>query len=212
MKIKWFGHSCFLLTSSSGVRLVTDPFNEAVGYKVPEVEADIVTTSHDHFDHNYVQAIKGNFRHINKPGRYSERGIEIVGIPTFHDEAKGTKRGQNIIFKFTVDGINVCHCGDLGHVLTAGQAGELGPVDVLLVPVGGFYTIDHDEAAAVIRTLQPAVTIPMHFKTSVVDFPIAGVDKFLARMGGGKELGKQELELTTDNIAAFAGVLVFTFV
>jgi len=211
MKIKWLGHSCFLLTSSGGVRVVIDPFNETVGYKVPAVEADIVTTSHDHFDHGYVQAIKGSFKHINKPGRYSERGIEIVGIPTFHDEAQGSKRGKNIVFKFTVDGINVCHCGDLGHVLTAAQAKELGPVDVLLVPVGGFYTIDHDEAAAVVTMLQPAVTIPMHFKTPVVDFPIAGVDKFLTGMGGGKELGKQELELTRDSIASFAGVVVLAY-
>jgi L-ascorbate metabolism protein UlaG (beta-lactamase superfamily) len=211
MKIKWLGHSCFLLTSSDGVRLVTDPFNEQVGYKVPAVEADIVTTSHDHYDHNYVQALKGNFKHINKPGRYSERGVGIVGIPTFHDEAKGSKRGQNIIFKFSIDGINVCHCGDLGHVLTAEQAKELGPVDVLLVPVGGFYTIDHNEAAAVIKTLQPAVIIPMHFKTAVMDFPIAGVDKFLDRMGGGKETGKQEIELTRENIGIFAGVVVLSF-
>lgn len=211
MKIKWLGHSCFLLTSASGVRLVVDPFNETVGYKVPSVEADIVATSHDHHDHNYVQAIKGNFRHINKPGRYSENGIEILGISTFHDEAKGTKRGQNTVFKFTVDGVNICHCGDLGHVLSAEQAKELGPVDVLLVPVGGFYTIDPDEAAAVVKVLQPVVTIPMHFKTPVVDFPIVGVDKFLAKMGGGKELGKQELELTKETLASYAGVVVLNY-
>jgi L-ascorbate metabolism protein UlaG (beta-lactamase superfamily) len=211
MKIKWLGHSCFLLTSSGGVRVVVDPFNEQVGYKVPAVEADIVTTSHDHFDHNYVQAVKGSFKHINKPGRYSQQGIEITGIPAFHDEAKGAKRGQNVIFRFTVDGLSVCHCGDLGHLLTAEQAKELSPVDVLLVPVGGFYTIDADEAAAVVKALQPTVTIPMHFKTPPVDFPIAGVDKFLARMGGGKELGGQELELTRDNIAAFAGVIVLSY-
>ncbi|MDR3589022.1 MAG: MBL fold metallo-hydrolase [Negativicutes bacterium] len=211
MKIKWLGHSCFLLTSSDGVRLAIDPFNEAVGYKVPDEEADIVTTSHDHFDHNYIQAIKGKFKHINKPGRYSEKGIGILGIPTFHDEAKGAKRGQNIVFKYTIDGINVCHCGDLGHPLTAGQAKELGPVDVLLVPVGGFYTIDPTEAAGVVNMLQPTVIIPMHFKTPVIEFPIVGVDEFLAKMGGGKKLGAQELELTGANLASFAGVVVLDF-
>ncbi|MDR3561642.1 MAG: MBL fold metallo-hydrolase [Negativicutes bacterium] len=211
MKIKWLGHSCFLLTSVSGIRIVIDPFNETVGYKVPSEEADIVSTSHDHFDHNYVQAIKGPFKRIDKPGHFSESGIEIVGIPTFHDEAGGSKRGQNIIFKFTVDGLNICHCGDLGHVLSAEQAKALGAVDVLLVPVGGFYTIGPDEAAAVVKLLKPKVIIPMHFKTPPIEFPIAGVDQFLTKMGGGKELGRQELELSAANIAENAGVVVLRY-
>src|SRR5690554_2277719 len=117
MKIKWLGHACFLLTSSEGTIILTDPFNEEVGYRPPAIRADVVTTSHDHFDHNYIEVVKGDFVHIDAAGRFTEKGIEITGIETFHDDANGAKRGKNVIYKFDIDGIKVCHCGDLGHLL-----------------------------------------------------------------------------------------------
>jgi len=211
VKLKWFGHSCFLLTADSGVKVLIDPFDPEVGYKLPPQEADIVTTSHNHEDHNYLKAVSGKFKHLNKPGAFSERGIEITGIVTYHDKVQGKKSGRNVVFKFTVDGLNICHCGDLGHVFTAEQLQALGPVDVLLVPVGGNYTIDHELAAEVCSLVSPKVIIPMHYKTEVNDYPIAGVDLFLTRMGGGKVLDKPEIELTPNSISSYAPVVVLSY-
>lgn len=211
VKIKWLGHSCFLVTSSEGVKILTDPFDEQVGYEVPSEEADIVTTSHDHYDHNYIKAVKGNFVHIKEPGTYSEHGIDIKGVATFHDEAGGKKRGKNVVYKFNVDGIEVCHCGDLGHIPAPGQVEEIGRVDVLLLPVGGNYTVDAKEAFEVAKLLKPAVIIPMHFKTDDNDFPIDGVDKFVAVAGGGERAGKQEVEFTRENIGSMPPVLILEY-
>ncbi len=211
MKIKWLGHSCFLVTSSGGVKIITDPFDDQVGYEVPSEEADIVTTSHDHFDHNNTRAVKGKFVHIKEPGTYSEKGINIKGVATFHDEVGGRKRGRNVIFKFNVDGIEVCHCGDLGHVPTPGQVEEIGKVDVLLIPVGGTYTVDAQKAFETAKLIKPAVIIPMHFKTDDTDFPIDGVDKFTAVAGSGERAGKQEAEITKENIGNMPHVLILEY-
>jgi L-ascorbate metabolism protein UlaG (beta-lactamase superfamily) len=211
LKIKWLGHSCFLISSDTGVRILTDPFDEQVGYELPAVEADIVTTSHNHFDHNYVSIVKGNFAHVDKPGSHVERGIEIIGVPTFHDEAKGEKRGSNTIFKFTVDGVNVCHCGDLGHLLTAEQVKQVGDVDVLLLPVGGVFTVDAHEASEVMKQLKPFITIPMHFKTEALTFSVDGVNSFLKAVGGGEMTGVQEITLNKDNLKDFSKVLVLKY-
>jgi len=211
MKIKWFGHACFFITSSNGVRILTDPFDHTVGYEVPSVETDIVTTSHDHYDHNNVALVKGNYIHISNPGKFLEKGIEIIGVETFHDEKEGTKRGKNIIFKFNVDGIRVCHCGDLGHVLSYEQVEKLGEVDVLLVPVGGTFTVNAVKAWEVVKQLKPVITIPMHFKTEVVGLPIEGVGSFLSVAGKGLKTGKQEIELDKSNLSSFKGVVVLDY-
>lgn len=137
MKIKWLGHSCFLITGENGVRILTDPFDETVGYQLPAVEADIVTSSHDHFDHNHIGVVKGDFVHLNEPGLYRERDIEIRGIGSYHDGQGGQKRGDNIIFTFRLEGISVCHLGDLGHLLEDEQIRAIGPVDILLVSSRG---------------------------------------------------------------------------
>lgn len=211
MKIKWLGHSCFLITSSKGVRILTDPFDDQVGYDLPSEEADIVTTSHDHFDHNNVEIVKGEFVHIAKPGTYSECGIGINGVSTFHDEVKGEKRGKNIIFKYDVDGIKICHCGDLGHIPTSLQVEEVGEVDILLLPVGGTFTVDAKEAFEVVKMLNPAVTIPMHFKTDDTGFTIEGVDKFIAAAGSGERVGRKEVEITKDNLKSMPSVMVLEY-
>jgi len=211
MKIKWLGHSCFLLTSNSGVRVLTDPFDEQVGYELPAVETDVVTVSHDHFDHNHVSVVKGNFACIDKPGKFSERGIDITGVSTFHDENGGAKRGTNIVFKFDIDGIRVCHCGDLGHLLTPEQIKEIGEVDVLLLPVGGVFTVDAAGAYEVAKQLKPAVTIPMHFKTEMLKFQVDGVDNFLSVAGGGEKAGKQEIELDKDSLKGPSKIVVLNY-
>ena len=204
MKLRWLGHSCFLLTSRNGTRILTDPFNAMVGYRLPEVEADVVTTSHDHGDHNHVKAVKGRFTHLNAPGRFSVRDVEIRGVSTFHDDAGGLKRGKNVVFRFDVDGVGVCHLGDLGHPLTAKQLEEIGPVDVLLVPVGGKFTVDYQGAAGVVKQLKPKVVIPMHYRTKRLQFYLDGPEKFLEVMGG-RNLGKQEIELNKNSLDEMAG-------
>lgn len=211
MKIKWLGHSCFLITSNDGVRVLMDPFDSSVGYEVPHVAADIVTTSHRHADHNYTQALQGEFFHINTTGLFSHKGIEVVGIGAFHDEENGVKRGENTIYKFVMDGLHICHCGDLGHVLTEEQRKAIGHVDILLIPVGGFYTIGPEQAVIVVRMLQPSVIIPMHFKTEAVQYPIAGVESFLQKIGGGTSVGKQEVEYDRNSINLAAGVVVLEY-
>jgi L-ascorbate metabolism protein UlaG (beta-lactamase superfamily) len=211
VKIKWLGHSCFLITSSTGVRILTDPFDETVGYKVPEAEADIVTTSHDHFDHNYVKAVKGEYVHINTSGRHNVKGIEILGVDTFHDEAGGSKRGSNVVFTYLVDGMKICHLGDLGHILTEEQLNQIGRVDILLLPVGGTFTIDYREASELAGKMNPRLIIPMHFKTPVMSFNIDGVDKFVAGKDSVESIDENELEITPGSFDTLARIVVLNY-
>lgn len=211
MKIKWFGHSCFLLTSENGVKILTDPFDDQVGYKLPEVEADIVTTSHGHYDHSAVDVVKGDFIHIERAGVFEEKGIKITGISTFHDEVRGTKRGKNVIYVFEIDGIRICHCGDLGHTLNSEQITKIGEIDVLLIPVGGVYTIDASQAVEVMESLNPVITIPMHFQTSALKFSLGTVDEFIAAAKGGERIQKQEIELKKDGLTNYSDVLILNY-
>ena len=211
MKIKWFGHSCFLITSDNGIKIVTDPFDNTVGYKIPEIETDIVSTSHDHFDHNNVNIFGGSPVLVKGSGKINIKGIEITGVDTFHDDDCGKKRGLNTVFKFGVDGLNVCHLGDLGHILTDVQLKELGEVDILLTPVGGVYTVDHVGAKAVVDILKPKVTIPMHYKTEDLAFPLSGVEEFLALVGEYKKIDGCEVEINKENIKDFPEVVVLNY-
>ena len=154
--------------------------------------ADIVTVSHEHTDHNNVAAVKSDPEVVR--GTAKAKGIEFRGIPTYHDNAEGKSRGNNTIICFEVDGIRVCHLGDLGHPLSDKQATELSSVDILLIPVGGFYTIDAKVASQLCDRLKPKVIIPMHFKNDKCSFPIAGVDEFLHGKEGVSRLDTSEVE------------------
>lgn len=214
MNIKWFGHSCFMVTSENGTKILMDPYKNTLGYKLPEeIAADIVATSHDHSDHNYISAVKSGFVHINGSGRFSERGIEIKGVETFHDKVSGAKKGKNTIYNFEIDGINVCHSGDLGHTLNSKLIKEIGNVDILLLPVGGGYTIDAFEAVNVMKQLNPTVVIPMHYRTKalgVVGLLFDKVDKFISASGlQAKEY--IELELNIVNIKDYSGIAVLKY-
>ncbi len=208
MKIRWFGHSCFLLTGEDGVRVLTDPFNEKVGYPLPAVPADVVTVSHQHSDHNYTAIVQGRFTVIDSPGSFNTHGIEIHGYPTFHDAEAGHQRGDNVLFHITLDGLAVVHCGDLGHVLTREQAESVGRVDLLLLPVGGTYTIGCGEAIDLMHLLRPVVTIPMHYKTPAMSFPIQPVEPFIQAAGGATRPGTTEIMLDAETLANLAGVVV----
>lgn len=211
MKIKWLGHSCFKIISEKGIEMVTDPFDNTVGYKVPNVTADIVTVSHDHFDHNFTEAIEGNFEIVNKIGDFYIRDINIRGISSHHDKFEGKKRGENIIFTFNVDGMKVCHLGDLGHLLDDREIAEIGGVDVLLIPVGGNFTIDAEEAFKVMKQLDPRIVIPMHFKTRAINFPIDTVDTFLKKVGGGEKLASTALEVCNHDLQGEKKVYVLSY-
>jgi len=168
MKIKWLGHASFLITSDTGAKIITDPYATGGGLSYGEIteSADIITVSHEHADHNNIAAVR-------------VKGIEFKGIASHHDETGGRQRGNNIMFCFEVDGIEICHLGDLGHQLSDKQASDLGEIDILLIPVGGYYTIDAKVATQVCNQLKPKVIIPMHFKNNKCGFPITGVDEFL---------------------------------
>lgn len=200
MRIKWLGHSCFKMSTKNGIRVVTDPFDDNVGYKLPTVETDIVTMSHGHYDHNFVDCVKGNFEIVNKVGNFYVKNIPITGVHTFHDEEDGQKRGDNIIYIFEMDGVRVCHLGDLGHVLTPSQIEMIGEVDVVLIPVGGVYTLDAERAAEVVHQLKPSIVIPMHYKTPVLKFQLDTVDKFIELMGRGERLGSQVIQINTEDL------------
>lgn len=213
MKIKWFGQSCFMITSENGTKVLTDPFKKMLGYKLPEIEANIVSTSHDHSDHNNIDAVKSSFVHINEPGEFSKAGIEIKGIETFHDKVSGSKRGKNTVYNFKIDGINICHCGDLGHLLTSNQIEEIGHVDILLLPVGGLATINAFDATQVMKQLNPTIVLPMHYRTKalgLIGYVFGTVDKFIS-VSGLKVKEYDELELSKANIKDYSGIVVLKY-
>jgi L-ascorbate metabolism protein UlaG (beta-lactamase superfamily) len=181
MKIKWLGHASFLITSDTGVKIITDPYEPILGmnYKPIDEFADIVTVSHGHSDHNNIAAVRGNPQVIDESTPVEMKGIKISGIDTFHDSSSGNERGPNIVYCMEVDSIKICHLGDLGHMLSDRQVAAIGKVDVLMAPVGGNFTIDAGTADVVIEKLKPAVVMPMHFcNERCPDFPVAGVDTF----------------------------------
>ncbi len=184
MKIKCYGHAAFLVTSDQGVKIITDPYESGAyggqpSYGKIKDQADIVLTSHDHADHNDTKSLPGSPEIVKGSGSKTVKGISIKGISTYHDPSKGSERGANTIFTFSVDGIKICHLGDLGHILSEKELAEIGSVDILLIPVGGYYTIDSKEASRVSEQIKPKVLIPMHFKTEKCGFPIAPVEDFL---------------------------------
>lgn len=203
MKIKWLGHASFLITSDTGTKIITDPYTPGMGISYGEIKesADIVLVSHGHGDHNNVAAVKGNPEVVKEAGSKTVKGIATKGIATHHDASGGSQRGSNIIFCFTVDGMRLCHLGDLGHPLTDAQAAEIGAVDILLIPVGGFFTIDAAVATQVCEKLKPKVVIPMHYKTAKCGYPIAAVDDFLKGRKDVTKPDKSEVELKKDKLA-----------
>ena len=179
MLIEYLGHSCFKLTESTGTSVVCDPYSEEVGYEMPEVAADAVTVSHHHLDHDCLRKIKGKPVVIDKESSHDLPGVEINSIKSFHDECRGKKRGENVIFKFRMDGIDVCHLGDLGEACSSDLIETILPVDVLLIPVGGTYTVDAEMAKEYVDRIMPDIVIPMHYRTRDCKLDIDKVDEFI---------------------------------
>lgn len=201
MNIKWYGHSAFLLTTSNGTRIIIDPyqsgaFDGALAYGKITEGADIVLSSHDHADHNYTDDISGKYELINTAGKHAVKEVLIEGIPTYHDQTRGSERGNNIIYIIDADELCVAHLGDLGHILDDATIKKMGRIDVLLLPVGGFYTIDAQEASTIMDALKPSITIPMHFKTEKCNFPITPVENFTAGKTRVTAAGKTSVDLS----------------
>ena len=209
MKLRYYGHSCFLMTFSDGTSLVTDPFDETVGYPLCECRCDAVLTSHDHFDHNHVSSLKGSPVRVCEPGRARVGGVEIMGVESFHDDCRGAKRGKNVMLRVEGDGLRLVHLGDLGHLLTPGQIAALGPVDVLMIPVGGVYTIDSRQAFQTMQAVSPRMTVAMHFKTPVNGFPMMDASEFL-RLTAAASLPR-EIEITRQTLESLPHAAVLSW-
>lgn len=193
--------------------MVTDPFGTMVGLPFPKhTTAAIVTLSHDHEDHNAAELIEGNPFVVRGPGEYEVKGVGIVGVGVFHDEAGGTKRGKNTMYRIELDGISIVHLGDLGHELSSAHVDSLDGVDILLVPVGGFYTIDAVTAAKVVGEIEPSIVIPMHYLVSGLDQKafgsLTGVDAFLKEMGKTDVNPQSKLTITKEKMPEEMQVVV----
>jgi L-ascorbate metabolism protein UlaG (beta-lactamase superfamily) len=211
--IRWLGHSCFLISLDDTVKLVTDPFDQSVGYPMPDVTADVCVVSHDHFDHNCVTAVKGNPEVVKGSGEKNAKGVNFKGVGAFHDEKQGSLRGENTIFLWELGGIKFAHMGDLGVELSQDQTNQMGSVDVLFVPTGGYYTIDAPTADKVVSALNPKVVIPMHYKTVVMgpNFPIAGVDEFLQGKKDVVKVGKNSVTFKKETLPQKTTVYVLEY-
>lgn len=203
MKLKFIGHSCFLVTSSDGATVIIDPYKSgayggAICYDPIIDQADIAVLTHEHEDHGNVKDLPGHPLSVSMESRV--RGIEFDMVMTWHDQAEGAERGPNRIVCFSIDDIRLCHLGDLGHVLKDEQASAVGHVDILLVPVGGRFTIGPDEASEVIGQLKPRIVVPMHYKTDKCLFPIEPVDTFLNGKEPVRRSSSSEVIFTRDDL------------
>ncbi len=182
MDVTWLGHGCFRLRGRNA-SVVTDPYGPELGLKLPRTEANLVTVSHGHPNHCHVEAIGGYSYVVDGPGEYEVSGVGVRGLPTYHDEAEGAEHGPNTVYVIEIDDVRVCHLGDLGHRLADSLVEIIGTVDVLLVPVGGGYSLSAPLAAEVVRQLEPRVVIPMHFALPGLKGNLESADRFLKEMG-----------------------------
>jgi len=210
MDISWLGHSCFRIKGSHAI-VITDPYSPDLGYSLGKPTARIVTVSHEHPGHSYIQAIGGQPKVVSRPGEYEISGVLIIGIATFHDKEEGKKRGKNTAYLMEIDEVAICHLGDLGHVLTSEQVEEIGNVDVLLLPVGGVSTINAPVAAEVVRQLEPKAVIPMHYKTPALSQELEPVERFLKEIGAKQVSSQPKLSLTKSNLPATTQVFLLDY-
>lgn len=203
MEIKYLGHASFFVKGREA-KMVFDPFTPTyVGLPFKSLDCDIVCVSHDHDDHNNVSGLEGNPYVIKGPGEYEVKGVNIVGIQSFHDEEDGKKRGRNTIYLVEMDGLFLCHLGDLGHKLSDSQLSLLDKVDILFVPVGGFYTIDSKVAVEVISQIEPRIIIPMHYRVTGMkpNFnELSTLEDFLKEVGETPRF-EQTLKIGKDDVS-----------
>ena len=200
MDITHLGHSSFKIKGKKAV-VVTDPYEESIGLKFPKTTADILTISHNHRDHNATNLVDGELFIVDGPGEYEIKGVKITGIPSFHDTKEGGERGKNIIFNVKIDGLWICHLGDLGqNELTNGQMERVNSVDILFVPVGGVYTIDTTVASKIVSELEPKIVIPMHYHEEGSNLKLEPAEKFLKEMGAEKAPASDKLTISKEKL------------
>lgn len=202
MKIEYIGHSCFLMETDAGTRIVTDPF-DGIGWRMPPVRAEYACCTHRHFDHGYVEGVQGCRAVVSSAGEHVCGDAKIVGIPSFHDDARGAKRGSNIIYRISADGATVCHMGDIGQKPTEELLAAIGRPEVLLIPVGGTYTVDAAGALGYVRAICPKIVVPMHYKTEDCNLDIAPVHGFVALCGGENCVEADSID--TDDMDRYSG-------
>ncbi|MBE0430558.1 MAG: MBL fold metallo-hydrolase [Dehalococcoidia bacterium] len=210
MDIIWLGHACFLIKGKDKT-IITDPYHPDLGYRLGEPKADIATLSHFHAGHGYVEGVANDPRVIRSPGEYEIGGTFITGVAAFHDDKKGESRGKNTIYVIEIDGIALCHLGDLGHPLSAHMIEELGDIDILLTPVGELNTISVDVAAEIVRQLGPSIVIPMHYKSDTVAAELSTVDRFLDRMRVRDLEARPKLVVTPSSLPAGTQVVLLSY-
>ena len=211
MKITYLGHSCFLFESKDRTKLIIDPYTR-VGYELPnDLTADVVLISHGHFDHNYVQAIEGDYILFNKAGKYNIGSLDIEGFDSWHDPKQGALRGKNVLFHFTLDGIRFCHFGDLGEAYSEEVASKLKGADVFLIPVGGTYTIDANQAVEYIEKLSPKVVIPMHYLPDDGALDISPIEDFLAKFSENMIINCKDgiFAMEKEDLQQLAGKIIY---
>lgn len=207
MDIVSLGHASFKLRGK-GATVVIDPYDGAgVSLTYPKhVEADILTVSHDHADHNAVRLVGGTPFIIRGPGEYEIKGVSVIGVASFHDEHEGKDRGSNTMYRIEVDGVKIGHLGDLGHVLSSAQVDALDGIDVLLLPVGGVYTIDAEKAAQVVSDIEPRIVIPMHDGRSNKE--LAPLEHFLKVMNKGEITPMPKLTVSYEKLPTEMQIVV----
>jgi len=181
LDVTWLGHGCFRLRGRSAA-VVTDPYPPSIGLKLQRLDADLVTISHEHENHNYTQAVKEAYE-IRGPGEYEVAGVSVIGLPSFHDAEKGARHGRNTVYLIEIDDLRVCHLGDLGHKLDDVEAEAVTSADVLLVPVGGNTALNASLAAEIVRHLEPRFVVPMHFAIPGLKITLDPIERFLKEMG-----------------------------
>jgi L-ascorbate metabolism protein UlaG (beta-lactamase superfamily) len=183
MNITWYGHSCFRIESKEGSILI-DPFNKDIGLRPPRIKDDLVLVSHHHYDHDNTAEANPEALIIDGPGEYEKQGIAVRGISSFHDKSQGKERGPNTIYVIKAEDISICHMGDFGQdKFEDQQLEDIGDIDILMIPIGGTYTIDYKEAVSIVTQMEPKIVIPMHYKVKDLKLDIDGADKFLKEIG-----------------------------
>jgi len=202
LDVTWLGHGCFRLRGR-GAAVVTDPYPPTIGLKLSRMDAEVVTVSHEHDNHNYTQVVRDGAYEIHGPGEYEVAGVSVIGVPTYHDEQKGAKHGRNTVYLIEIDDVRVCHLGDLGHKLDDSEAEAVASPDVLLVPVGGRSAINGAQAAEVVRQLEPRYVVPMHYAIPGLKIELDPLDRFLKEMGVATSEAQPKLSVQKSSVSEY---------
>jgi len=196
MIITWYGQACFKIQSGEKA-IIIDPYAKSIGLNPPSIQADLVFVTHEHADHSNIGTVKGDYFLVNGPGEYEIKGIKARGISSFHDNEGGSKRGLNTLYSIEAEGIKILHMGDIGQERLEGkQLEEIGDVDILMIPVGGFFTVDAKQAASLINQIEPKIVIPMHYQVPKLTITeLAGVNEFLEEFGEDEVVAQEKLTI-----------------